>query len=117
MEKYLVNIRFNYFDISSDDRNSGARYEVVTLGVYDDINVACKEADKALEMIKSKVDVIRDGDKFIFSGRFFPDYVYIDTGAYINKPYNFECEIKTLNYQSVSDVIDNIKNAAERRNA
>jgi len=120
MKKYLVNIRFSYFDISSNNRDSGGRYEVITLGVYDDINVACREADKALEIIKSKVDVIRDGDSFIFCGEFFPDCVCLDKGgydAYIDKPYNFECEIKTLNYKSVSGVVDDIKNAAERLNS
>jgi len=115
MEKHLVTIEFRYSS-APDKFDSTSQDKVVTIGVYDDFDEACKEGNKALELLESKFDIhtFPQGNKAKkerFSkngGCFGSKNTLVSNLAYLKTPFQFFAKIETLKLDSLEDAVNEV---------
>lgn len=116
MTKELVTIEFRYMD------NTGYGNKKITVGVFDTLDEAIIEGNKVLEIFenKFKLHVFPKGysaakERFSKSGGCFGSANRLITNlAYLQTPFGFYAQIKTLKYGDVEQTISDVLEAIER---
>lgn len=117
MKKYLVTIEFRY--TSKREYSSGGNMSVnktITIGVYDDFDIAISEGNKQMEILESKfkIHTFPQGDKAKrerFSkngGCFNSPNTLISNLAYLRTPFSFYAKIETLHYEDTAQTIEDV---------
>lgn len=122
MVKYLVKIEFRYSDVPESENSSTSKNKVVTIGVYDTFEDACKSGNTLLETLESKFELHqfpdgRSASKERFSkngGCFGSKNTLVTNLAYLKTPFEFYAKIETLKYDSIDETIDNVVNSSKR---
>lgn len=122
MEKYLVKIEFRYCDRPETEDGSISRNKVVTIGVYDTFEDACKKGNELLETLENKFDLHRfpDGSKASkqrFSkngGTFGSKKTLITNLAYLKTPFEFYATIEALKHTPIVEAIDDVVDSSKR---
>jgi hypothetical protein len=122
MVKYLVKIEFRYSDAPESENRTTSKNKVVTIGVYDTFEDACKSGNTLLETLESKFELHQfpDGrlaskERFSKNGGCFGSKNTLVTNlAYLKTPFEFYAKIETLKYDSIDETIDNVVNSSKR---
>lgn len=113
MEKYMVQIEFRYRAIPKNNSPyaSDCYSRKITIGIYDSIDDAIKQGNKSLEVLKLK---FRVKDCFSKNGGIFgTTNNLVCNFDNRNKP-QFFAEIKTLHFDNLASVMEDVFNANER---
>lgn len=121
MKKYLVKIEFRYSDVPKTDYDYHSKNKMVTIGVYDTFEEACKNGNSLLEVLESKFElhVFPDGSKASkerFSkngGSFGSKKNLVASLAYLKTPFEFYAKIDTLEYDDIDEVIESVVSASK----
>ena len=121
MEKYLVKIEFRYSCVPKTDYDYPSKNKMVTIGVYDTFEEACRNGNSLLEVLESKFELhtFPNGSKASkerFSkngGCFGSKNTLVSNLAYLSTPFNFYAKIDTLKYDDIDEVIDDVVNSVE----
>jgi hypothetical protein len=114
MTKELLTIEFRYHDKPTYDGSSGSETKTITLGVFDTLDEAIIEGNKALEVFEKhfKLNTAWNRkERFSKNGGCFgnPNRLITDL-AYLQTPFSFFAKITKLEYadvdQSINDVLD-----------
>lgn len=122
MEKYLVSIEFRYSDAPKSESDCTSRSKTVTIGIYDDFDDACTNGNALMQNLESKFQLHQfpngsEASKERFSkngGCFGSKKDLITNLAYLKTPFEFYAKIKTLKYDTVDDVIDDVVASTKR---
>ena len=122
MEKYLVRIEFRYSDAPKTEDEYTWKNKMLTIGVYDTFEEACKNGNNLLEVLESKFELHqfpdgRKAPKERFSkngGCFGSKNTLVSNLAYLKTPFVFYAKIETLEYSPIDEVIDNVVSASKR---
>lgn len=122
MEKYLVRIEFRYSDAPETEDGYHSKNKMVTIGVYDTFEEACKNGNNLLEVLESKFELHQypDGSKaskerFSKNGGLFGGKNTLVTNlAYLKTPFEFYVQIETLKYDPIDEVIKEVVSASKR---
>ena len=122
MEKYLVKIEFRYSDAPKTEGRSTSKNKMVTIGVYDTFEEACKNGNNLLEVLESKFELHQfpDGRKVSkerFSkngGCFGSKNTLVSNLAYLKTPFDFYAKIETLKYSPIDEAIEDVVSAVKR---
>lgn len=120
--KELVTIEFRYNDKSRGEHDGGYRNKTITIGVFDTLEEAIVEGNKALEIFERKFDIhtFPDGrkatkDRFSKNGGCFGSANRLITPlAYLQTPFDFYAKITELTYGDVEQTIAEVLEANER---
>jgi hypothetical protein len=95
MEKYLLQIEFRYHAIpkSNSPYASDCYNKKIAIGIYDSVEDAIKEGNKALEVLKEK---FKSNECFSKNGG------------------EFFAEIETLHFEDLASAMEDVFNANER---
>ena len=124
MKKYLVDIEFRYMDAPRYEHDSGDNSKTLVVGIYDTFKEACENGNKLLEKLESifPIHTYPDGrqakkDRFSLNGGSFGSKKTLVTNrAYLKTPFEFYAHIKTLSFDDLDIVINNICDARIRFN-
>lgn len=122
MEKYLVKIEFRYSDAPETEYGSTSKNKMVTIGVYDTFEDACRNGNNLLETLESKFELHKfpDGrkapkERFSKNGGCFGGKKTLVTNlAYLKTPFEFYANIETLEYSPIDEIIEDVVSASER---
>lgn len=122
MKKELVTIEFRYRDVPKGEWDSGHPSKTITIGVFDTLDEAITEGNKALEVLESKFNLheFPNGTKakkerFSKNGGCFGSANKLITNlAYLKTPFAFYAKITTLNYNDVDQTINEVLEATKR---
>lgn len=109
MKKYICEIEFRYNDIPTFLETSSIFQKKITIGIYDDIDIAIENGNNALKTLSEKGFEIRPNDKFI-KGKF----LFVSNCCYPTKGISYFASIITLSFEDISSVIDELYKAKER---
>lgn len=120
--KHLVKIEFRYHDAPETEDGYTSKNKMVTIGVYDTFEEACKNGNNLLEVLESKfpLHVFPNGSKaskerFSKNGGSFGSKKDLVTNlAYLKTPFEFYVKIETLEYSPIDEVIENVVRASKR---
>jgi len=127
MTKELVTIEFRYNNKPQVECHSGFTTKTITIGVFDTLDEAIIEGNKALEVFEKhfklntaynkKERFSKNGGCFGYANRLITDLAYLQT------PFSFFAKIQQLKYndveQTITDVLDGIvryKNYIKNKN-
>lgn len=125
MTKELVIIEFRYHDKPKYDRDSGSATKKITVGVFDTLDEAIVEGNKALEVFEKHFQIHKfpngsEAKKDRFgknNGCFGSANRLITQLAYLKTPFSFYAKIEKLTYgdleQTILDVLDATKRYRE----
>lgn len=113
MDKYLVTIEFRYSDAPANDSEyaTTAKTTVVTIGVFDSLDVACVEGNKQLAVLESKFKL---NPHYNRRERFTPNMRLITDLGYLQTPFSFFAKIDTLQYTEIGDAVDSVMASVKR---
>lgn len=122
MEKYLVKIEFRYSDAPETEDGSTYKNKMVTIGVYDTFEDACRNGNNLLETLESKFELHQfpDGTKaskerFSKNGGCFGSKKTLVTNlAYLKTPFDFYAKIETLKYNPIDEAIEDVVSSSKR---
>jgi hypothetical protein len=122
MTKELLTIEFRYHDKPKGDWDSEHKNKTITLGVFDTLEEAIVEGNKAMEVFEKhfKLHTFPDGrnaknDRFSKSGGCFGMAQRLITPlAYLRCPFDFYAKITTLTYSDVEETILEVLKSIER---
>lgn len=122
MEKYLVRIEFRYSDAPETEYGWHDKNKVVTIGIYDTFEDACKSGNNLLGVLESKFELHQfpDGrkaskERFSKNGGSFGSKKNLVTNlAYLKTPFDFYAKIETLEYSPIDKVIEDVVSASKR---
>lgn len=122
MEKYLVRIEFRYSDAPETEDRYSSKNKMVTIGVYDTFEDACRNGNNLLETLESKFELHqfpdgRKASKERFSkngGSFGSKKTLVTNSAYLKTPFDFYVKIETLKYNPIDEVIEDVVSASKR---
>lgn len=122
MEKHLVTIEFRYKDAPKTDDDLTSKDKIITIGVYDDFDEACKHGNELIEKLERKFNLhtFPNGsqakkERFSSNGGCFGGKKTLITDlAYLKTPFSFYAKITKLNYDVIDIVIDDVVNASKR---
>jgi len=118
MTKELVTIEFRYRDIPKGDYDSEHRSKTITIGVFDTLEEAIAEGNKAMEVFEKhfKLNTAWNRkERFSKNGGCFgyPNKL-ITPLAYLQTPFDFYAKITTLTYGDVEQTISEVLEAVKR---
>lgn len=116
MKKYLLKIEFRYKGVSKFEYDSQHKTKVVTLGVFEDLNIAHKKGNELMMQLESKFKLhtfpcgrVAKKERFSLNGGAFGRPVSLITNlAYLKTPFDFYVSIITLNYENVNNSIEDV---------
>lgn len=122
MTKELVTIEFRYNDKPISEDFGGYKTKTITIGVFDTLDEAIVEGNKALEIFekKFKLHVFPKGysaakERFSKNGGCFGSAnKLISNLAYLQTPFTFYAKITTLKYEDLEQTIFNVLEAGKR---
>jgi hypothetical protein len=113
MKKYLLDVEFRYHD--KPDNNGFGSYpnRTVTIGIYDTIEEAIEEGNKAIAILSKSFEV-RSDDKFLLHGLFGCPKNLVTNCCYSTKGIQYFAHIKTLKFDNLEETIKECFDAFER---
>lgn len=122
MTKELVTIEFRYHDKPKYDRDSGSATKRITIGMFDTLDEAIIEGNKALEIFEKhfKIHKFPNGseakkDRFGKNNGCFGSPTRLITPlAYLQCPFDFYAKIEKLTYGDVEETITEVLEATKR---
>ncbi|GEM_PF-1132037 len=122
METYLLTIEFRYADAPNAKLDSTVRDKIITIGTYDDFELACIHGNKALETLESRFELHRfpDGslaEKYRFStngGCFGGKNNLVTNLAYLKTPFHFYAKITTQKHGDINETVDEVLASLKR---
>ncbi len=122
MTKELVTIEFRYYDKPQYDRDSGSATKKITIGVFDTLDEAIIEGNKALEVFEKHFQIHKfpngsEAKKDRFgknNGCFGSATRLISPLAYLKTPFDFYAKITKLTYADVEQTILDVLDATKR---
>lgn len=113
MDKYLVTIEFRYSDAPANDSEfaATAKTTVVTIGVFDTIDLACAEGNKQLVVLESMFTLNPCRNR---RERFTPSMRLITDLGYLKTPFSFFAKIDTLRYTEIGDAVNSVMASVKR---
>lgn len=118
MTKELVTIEFRYLDKPRSEHFSGNETKTITIGVFDTLDEAIIEGNKALEVFEkhfklnaawnTKKRFSKNGGCFGSAERLISDL------AYLQAPFTFFAKITQLKYNDVEETILEVLEAGKR---
>lgn len=122
MEKYLVKIEFRYSDAPKTEYRSTSKNKIVTIGVYNTFEDACRNGNNLLETLESKFKLHqfpdgRKASKERFSkngGCFGSKNTLVTNLAYLKTPFEFYAKIETLKYNHIDEAIEDVVSSSKR---
>jgi hypothetical protein len=118
MTKYLVTIDFRYSDAPKHDNDYIHKGKTTTLGVFDTMDEAIIEGNKALEIFEKHFPLNKAWNKKDRFGKnngpFGSAKNLITPLAYLQCPFDFYARISTLNYLDVEETILNVLSCTKR---
>ena len=113
MTKELLTIEFRYHDTPRADWHSGHKTKTITIGVFDTLEEAVTEGNKALKILSEKFEV-RANDRFKVRGLLGqPDRLVTNT-CYPTKGIQYFAQITKLNYDDLGETITETFDAFKR---
>lgn len=120
-QKHLVTIEFRYNDVSKDSSETQHKFKTLTIGVFDTVDDAITEGNKALEVFEKHFKLNPHWNrKERFSkngGAFGSMHNLISDSAYLTTPFTFYAKITKLNYYDVESTILEVVEATKRYRA
>ena len=123
MTKELVTIEFRYHDAPKGECDSEYKSKKITIGIYDTLDEAIVEGNKALEVFEKHFKLNpawNKKDRFSKNGGCFgyPQRL-ITPLAYLQTPFDFYAKITQLKYddveQTIVEALDAVKRYKEHR--
>ena len=118
MTKELLTIEFRYRDIPKGDYDSEHKSKTITIGVFDTLEEAIAEGNKAMEVFEDyfKLNTAwNTKDRFSKNGGCFGYPKRLITPlAYLQTPFDFYAKITTLTYGDVDQTILEVLEANKR---
>ena len=118
MTKELVTIEFRYMDVPKSEDFSGSESKTITIGVFDTIDEAITEGNKALEVFEKhfKLNTAWNRkERFSKNGGCFGNAKrLISPLAYLQTPFDFYAKITKLTYNDVNETIVEVLEAGKR---
>jgi hypothetical protein len=118
MTKELLTIEFRYYNKPKHVDFSGSETKTITLGVFDTLDEAIIEGNKALEVFEKhfKLNVAWNRkDRFSKNGGCFGSAKrLISPLAYLQCPFDFYAKITRLTYADVDQTINEVLDAGKR---
>lgn len=119
MTKELVTIEFRYYDKPKNENFSGSETKTITIGVFDTLDEAIIEGNKAIEVFEKHFKLhsfpngrIATKDRFSKNGGCFGSANRLITPlAYLKTPFDFYAKITQLKYDDVEQTILNVLEA------
>ena len=113
MEKYIVQIEFRYRAIpqSHNAYTSDCYSKEITIGIYDSIDEAIKQGNKSLNVLKAKFSF---NDCFSKNGGIFGTANKLVCNFNNRNKPQFFAEIKTLHFDDLASVMEDVFNANEK---
>jgi hypothetical protein len=121
MTKELVTIEFRYHDAPKSEHDSEYKSKEITIGIFDTLEEAIVEGNKALEVFEKRFKLNtawNKKDRFSKNGGCFgyPQRLVSPLG-YLQTPFDFYAKITKLTYGDVDETISEALEAIERYKA
>jgi len=118
MTKELLTIEFRYHDAPKSEHDCDWKSKTITIGVFDTLEEAIVEGNKALEVFEKRFKLnphYNKKDRFSKNGGCFgyPQRL-ITPLAYLQTPFDFYAKITQLKYDDVEQTIVEVLEAAKR---
>lgn len=116
MKKYLLTIEFRYLTKPLNEDEFSLKNKKITIGIYEDFQVACDFGNKIMENLESKFQLhkfpdgrVADKERFSKNGGYvgYQKDLIVNL-AYLKTPFEFYAKITTLEYTDINNVIDEI---------
>ena len=118
MTKELLTIEFRYHDKPKNEAFSGHETKTITIGVFDTLEEAIVEGNKAMEVFEKhfKLNTAwNQKERFSKNGGCFGYPKRLITAlAYLQTPFEFYAKIEQLKYNDVEQTISEVLEANER---
>ena len=116
--KELVTIEFRYRDKPKGEYDSGHPSKTITIGVFDTLDEAIIEGNKALEVFEKHFKLNAHWNKRERFGKTNGCFGYpnrlISNSAYLQTPFTFYAKIEQLKYNDVEQTILDVLEAEKR---
>ena len=118
MTKELVTIEFRYRDIPKGEYDSEHKSKTITIGVFDTLEEAIAEGNKAMEVFEKHFKLnphYNKKERFSTNGGCFgyPKRLITALG-YLQSPFEFYAKIEKLTYGDVDQTIIEVLEAGKR---
>lgn len=122
MTKELVTIEFRYLDSPRGEWDSTHKNKTITIGVFDNLEEAIVEGNKALEALENNFEFhsFPDGSKAekerfgLSNGCFNSPKKLITDLAYLKTPFSFFAKITKLFYDDIEETINVVLESRKR---
>lgn len=118
MTKELLTIEFRYHDKPKNEAFSGHGIKTITIGVFDTLEEAIAEGNKALEVFEKRFKLNtawNKKDRFSKNGGCFGTANRLITAlGYLQTPFEFYAKITKLTYGDVDQTIFEVLEALEK---
>jgi len=114
MEKYLVTIEFRYSSPPTHENCDTYCEKKVTIGVFDEIQIACIEGNKQLEILEKHFEL---NPNYNTKDRLKPNVNLgypIVANWYLKTPFEFFLKVETLHFESIEDTINNVVDCVKK---
>ena len=112
MQKELLTIEFRYHD-KPDDIGSVYREKKITIGIFDTLEEAIKEGNRALKALSKHFEVRQD-DKFSKNFLFGNPCRLVSNTCYPTKGISYFAKIESLRFDDLLKTVEETFEAAER---
>lgn len=102
--KELLTIEFRYYVKPINEYSSGHKTKVITIGIFDTLESAINEGNKALNIL-SKTFEIRLDDKFKLNGLFGKPQRLVTNTCYPTKGIEYFAKITLLQFDDLNETI------------
>lgn len=116
MTKELLTIEFRYHDSPTGEFDGGYRTKRITIGVFDTLEEAILEGNKAIAVLSNTFQVRAD-DKFKLHGLFGHPHRLVTNCCYPTKGIQYFAKITALKFDDLSETVAETFNAFERYKA
>ena len=113
MTKELLTIRFDYRDKPISNQFTEWSNKTITIGIYDTLEEAIIDGNKAIEQLSKKFEVRKD-NYFSLKGSFGRTTRFVTNNLYPTKGISFSAKIQTLKFEDLSETIEETFRAFER---
>ena len=104
MKKEMVSIEFRYHDKPKSHLFSGSKDKTITIGIFDTLEEAIVEGNKALDVLAKSFEV-RSDDRIVLKGLFGAPTKLVTNCCYPTKGIQYFAKIVTLKFDDLSETI------------
>lgn len=113
MTREILKVEFRYHDRPNANGIGEFPSKTITIGIYDTLSDAIEAGNKLLETL-SKTFEVRSDDKFILNHYYGSPNRLVTNTCYPTKGIEYFAKIEELNFDSVTDTINETFKAYER---